>query len=211
MRNGILAVITLALCACAGKPSVSEFQCKAGDWESIGYRDGAAGVKSTRILEHQEACGQFGIIPHREMYLAGWRNGLEEYCTAENGFNLGERGGRHTGVCQGELQHPFLLAYEDGRQLYTARSEVNRLARQLATYETRLGQIKEEMVSVSTAQLNPELTPEERLHLIADLDALMEERSDIKAAIPALEQELAASEMALDNLSRDLQSVSYHR
>jgi len=209
MERGFLIVLTVGLCACAGKPTVSEFQCKAGDWETIGYRDGAAGIKSTQLLAHQEACGEFGIIPHRGSYLAGWNSGLKDYCTAENGFNLGQRGAGYNGVCPENLKEPFATAYEDGRQLYQARSEVNRLTRQLGSYENRLLQIKQEIVSVSTAQLEPDLTTEERLHLLADLDSLVEERSEIKAAIPVVEQDLQFAEQSLDRISQDLAGVTY--
>lgn len=209
MRIGLLLLLVAGLCACAGKPTVSEFQCRAGDWETIGYRDGSAGMRSTQLLAHQEACGEFGIIPQRESYLAGWNSGLYEYCSAENGFNLGQRGSRHNSVCQGDLLEPFSTAYADGRQLYLARSEVNRLQKQLHSYENRLLQIKQDIISVTTAQLEPTLTAEERLHLLADLDSLAEERGDIKAAIPLVEQDLIAAQQALEMLNRDLASVTY--
>ena len=209
MRRVLLIIGALVLGACASKPSVSEFQCKAGDWESIGYRDGAAGVRNTRILTHQEACGEFGIIPDKQGYMAGWNAGVSEYCTASNGFNHGERGRGLSSVCQGELRTSYAAAYDDGRALYLARSEVNRIRNQLIRYDNRLVQIKQEMIDVTAAQLDPTLLPEERVHLLADLNALSDEKADIHAAIPLLEQDLAASEYELDRISQELANMDY--
>lgn len=199
----------LILAACASKPSVSEFQCKAGDWASIGYRDGSSGIRSTQILTHQEACGEFGIVPDKTAYLSGWDAGVREFCTSERGFSLGERGARLNSVCQGDLKDSFATAYEAGRELYLARREVNRLRNQLNRYDNRLVQIKQEMIDVTAAQLDPTLLPEERVHLLADLNALSDEKAEIRAAIPVLEQDLEDSEFELEQVSQELAAVGY--
>lgn len=194
MYKGIVIVAVLLLSGCAGKPTVSENQCRAGDWQTIGYRDGANGVASTRILSHQEACGGFGIFPDRDGYLAGWDEGVASYCTADSGFQLGLRGGSLNSVCSAELREPFATAYADGRQLYSAQREVNRLANLLSNHENRLGQIKQEIVGATTAQLTPDLTVEERLRLLAKLDSLADERATIRAELPGIERALVQAE-----------------
>lgn len=209
MRRVLLVVGALTLAACASKPSVSEFQCKAGDWESIGYRDGISGIESTQILTHQEACGEFGIVPDRNRYLAGWESGVREYCTFDNGFNLGERGGRKNSLCKGELQEPFATGFEDGRKLYLARREVDRITNQLRSHDSRLVEIKHELVDVTTAQLDPTLLPEERIQLLARMDTLNDERVEIRSAIPQLEQDLIASEAELERVNQELSRVDY--
>ena len=194
MYKGIVVVAVLLLSGCAAKPTVSENQCRAGDWQTIGYRDGSNGIASTRLLSHQEACGAFGIVPERNGYLAGWEEGVAAYCTADSGFQLGLRGGALNKVCSAELREPFASAYADGRQLHSARREVNRLANLLSNHEHRLGQIKQEIVGVTTAQLTPALTIEERLRLLAKLESLTEERANIKAELPNVERALVQAE-----------------
>ena len=202
MKRWSLAIVALGLSACAAQPTVSENQCRAGDWQTIGYRDGAAGMANTVLLAHQEACGEFGIVPLKSEYLAGWRAGLEGYCTADNGFHLGQRGGALNTVCSAELREPFASAHADGRLLYNARREVRTLSQLLVDNEQRLQQIKQEMVGATTAQLVPDLTAEERLRLLAKLEALTEERAFIKAEIPALERDLVQAEDRLARLDR---------
>lgn len=211
MRKILLVIGILALSGCASNHSVSEFQCKAGDWESIGYRDGISGVSSTRILAHQEACGEFGIVPSRNSYMAGWQSGVREYCTADNGFNRGERGMQTNSICKGELREPFASAFENGRRLYLARLEVNRITKQLHNFDHRLEQIKHELVDLTAAQLNPKLLPEERIHMLAEMDSLRNESADIKAAIPQLEDDLYVSETELERINQELSRLSSGR
>jgi len=202
ITTGLAALLMTS--ACASKPSVSENQCRAGDWESIGFRDGASGLASTRILAHQEACGAFTIVPDRVAYLDGWQHGLENYCTADNGFLLGQGGRALNTVCADELREPFASAYFDGREIFKARREVNRLASLLAAHESRLVQIKEEMVGATTAQLVPDLTAQERLGLLAKLEALAEERAGLKGQLPEIEYGLVQAESRLAELDHSL-------
>lgn len=190
------------LVGCAAKPTVSEFQCLAGDWQTIGYRDGAAGLPNTRLLSHQEACGPHGVIPNRDVYLLGWNSGLATYCTPENGFRLGSSGKREHGLCDAEFGDAFSLAYADGRQLYAARAAVAQARQALHHAENRLTQVKQEIIDVTTAQLQPDLTTVERVDLVADLNRLIDERVELKAAIPELASALQLRQRELDDLQQ---------
>jgi hypothetical protein len=205
MKSYLILFVALIVTGCASKATVSENQCRAGDWQTIGYRDGASGVTNTRLLSHQDACGAFGIVPDRDSYLAGWQAGLESYCTADSGFNLGLRGASLNSACRNELREPFASAHADGRSLYVARRDVRRLSQQLASMEQRLGQIKQEMVGATTAQLTPNLSVEERLSLLAKLESLADERGNIKSRLPEVERSLAQAE---DQLARVDQSLA---
>ena len=210
--SSLLSVLALssvvALTGCASKPSVSEFQCKAGDWQSVGFRDGSSGRSSARILQHQEACGEYEIVPDRTSYLAGWREGLDQYCTAQNGFDVGRRGGRTNGVCSANDYMDFVAAYSDGRDLYDASRAVRSLENQLVAAERRLEDIKHEIVGVTTAQLEPGLSAEERLKLVVVLESLIEERGEVKDSIPVIETELARSRDNYDRLNSQLTVAS---
>ena len=185
------------LTGCAAKPTVSEYQCRAGDWQTIGFKDGASGLQSTRLLHHQEACGAYSIVPERQDYLAGWREGLGTYCTADNGFYMGQQGHRLNSVCRAEHREPYASAYADGRRLFTARRGLQQAVQALANAEQRLEQIKQEFIGATTAQLMPDLTVEERVHLLAKVESLTEERAALKGDLPRLEQAVYDAESQL--------------
>ena len=84
------------LASCA---SLSEDSCRIGDWSAIGYRDGANGQLISYINEHREACAEYGVTPDVEVWARARLDGLQEYCTAENAYDIGRRGRDFSPVC----------------------------------------------------------------------------------------------------------------
>ena len=123
----ILLTSAVILSGCGGGATVSENQCIASDWQTLGYRDGVNGIRSSQLLKHQDACVEHGIIPDRAGYMAGWETGVREYCQPNNAFEIGELGGGHANVCPNEMQTVFTTAYRQGRKLYLARVEISNL------------------------------------------------------------------------------------
>jgi hypothetical protein len=197
------------LSGCGGGATVSESQCIASDWQTLGYRDGVNGVRSSQLLAHQDACVKHGIIPDRVGYMTGWNDGVREYCQPNNAFEIGERGAGHNNVCPLGMQAPFTTAYRQGRKLYLAWIEVSNLEKSINQKERRLQQIKADLVSSATEQLNPLLTTAERIELGAYTHRLYEERHRLKMELPALSSELAAKQTELDVLRHSLVSFVY--
>ncbi len=202
MRIFVIASFILMLAACATKPTVSEHQCRAGDWYTVGYHDGSRGLERSQLLRHQEACGQHGIYLEREEYMAGWDDGLSQFCTMNNAFSLGRRGGKNRGLCSVE----FNAAFEEGRRLYRANQKVLQLEKELASTQQRIADIRQELVGASTAQLTPDLTTKERVGLLAKVERLYQERSQLRAELPAMKAELADRRRYLDTLTQSLAS-----
>jgi hypothetical protein len=198
----IFSLLSLALAGCAGKPSMSEHQCAVGDWQTVGYRDGVNGRRSTALLTHQDACMEHGVAPSRASYMLGWEEGAREYCQPNNGYHIGERGWSHNNICPQDLQAGFLTAYQEGQRLYQARVAVSNLEWEIDQKTSRLASIKSEIISAGAAQLNSELSVEERVQLGARVQRLLDEQAQLKQEIPALEAELAIKSRELDKLSR---------
>lgn len=202
-----ISMLLLASLACAKNATVSESQCAAGDWQTIGYRDGAIGYRSTRLLAHQDACVQHGVVPNRDDYLVGWQQGIQEFCDPNNAFLVGTSGQRHNNVCPADQRDDFLSAYREGRTLYLARAEVSNLERQIREKRLRLQNVKEEIVSAATAQLNPLLTPAARIELLAKVERLNGEKNRLTAQIPQLEDELARKADELEELNQSMAAL----
>ena len=203
MRSLIfLLLIGLTLAGCAGRPSMSENQCAVGDWQTVGYRDGVNGKRSTALLTHQDACMEHGIAPDRASYMLGWEEGARDYCQPNNGFYIGERGWSHNNICPQELRAGFLTAYQDGQRLYNARLAVSNLEWEIDQKTGRLEVIKSEIISAGAAQLNAELSIEERVELGARVQRLLDEQARLKQELPDLEAELAIKTRELDALNR---------
>lgn len=210
MRVFLLLILSLAvLSGCGSRATVSESQCVAGDWQTLGYRDGVNGYRSSQLLNHQDACVKHGAIPDREGYLVGWDQGVREYCEANNGFAVGERGQTYNNVCPDTLRADFLHAYQQGRQLYRVRMEVRRVENLLVQHSNRLEQVKSEIVASAAAQMSGTLTPAERLELLAQTQRLNDERVAIEVEIPELEYELSVKSRELDALNQSLATATF--
>jgi hypothetical protein len=210
MRIHLLIIAALlALAGCGGGATISQNQCIASDWQTLGYRDGINGVNSSQLLAHQDACVQHGIIPDREGYMLGWREGIREYCQPYNAFTVGERGVRYDNICPNDMQADFIAAYKDGRALYKARAEVNRLQNLIARNESRREHIKAELLTTAAEQLNPMMTTQERVALLARMQRLNEEQRRIRRDLPHQRYELQLKTTELESLNRLLASATY--
>jgi len=214
MREKLLKLVPavavlLTVAGCSGNPSVTESQCIAGDWQTVGYRDGVNGLRSTQLLQHQDACVQHDVMPDRNTYMVGWKQGVSEYCKPHNAFATGERGQRYYNVCPAAMDHDFQVAYQNGRELYLARAAVANLERKIVERENRLEVVKAEIVSSAASQLDPTLTTTQRIELIAYTKRLTDEKSRIQAEIPELEDALADRAQHLDALTQTVASVAY--
>lgn len=99
MRYVLLFAALALLSACA---TLSEDQCRAGNWYDIGVRDGANGRSPDFIFEHAEACNEFGIAPKAAPWREGRKEGLKQYCTTRNAYRIGQRGQHLNAVCRGD-------------------------------------------------------------------------------------------------------------
>lgn len=202
----VLASVVL-LGGCASRPSVSQNQCAAGDWETIGYRDGVQGLRSSRLLDHQDACVEHGITPSRGQYMVGWEAGIREYCEPSNGYYVGERGWSHNNVCPADMRGAFLVAYQEGRALHRARSDVANLERQIDQKIARQSALKSEIISATAAQLDGSLTTADRVELATRVQQLYEEQQRLGQEIPDLEAELLDKRRELDRLTASTASA----
>lgn len=87
LKLGLLAVLFVV----AGCASLSEEDCKQGNWKEIGQKDGSRGYSKDRFSSHGKACEKYGIRPNKSEWTTGYNAGVKVYCS-EEGKNLGEKG-----------------------------------------------------------------------------------------------------------------------
>ena len=204
MKNLFVSVALTGVLMLSGCATLSESQCIANDWQTVGYRDGLGGTQSSQLLKHQNACVKHGIVPDRKAYLAGWEEGVEQYCQPNNGFSAGERGVRYAKFCPIHLKDAFYVAYKEGQQLYLARSEISTLQRSISQKEYRLKQIKAQIVDAEVHLVDGATTAIERRHLLEETKLLSQEQGKLETEIQALKVEVAVKAERLENLRQVL-------
>jgi len=138
MRKLAIAAAIAATALVAGScATLNEDQCLAGDWNGIGYQDGANGYLPDRFGDHVKACAKYSVTPDQSLYLAGRTRGLPVYCTLERGFHVGRQGQTYAGVCPAPLERPFLSGYADGQIVWDAQQRLTRALSELADADRR--------------------------------------------------------------------------
>jgi Protein of unknown function (DUF2799) len=198
-RLALTACIVAAMAALAGCSSMSERECLATDWRTVGYEDGVNGYAGDRIARYRKSCSEHGVTPDLAEYQTGREQGLREFCKPVNGFRVGARGGGYSGVCPVELDESFVDAYQSGRQLYALRSRVDSAQGDIYSMRAELDQIDRDLVSIAAQILDPTVTNEHRAQLLVDSKHMAERKGEIKARIPQLESELIAYQRELDD------------
>jgi hypothetical protein len=179
-------LLVVGLSGCAG---MSEQECMATDWRSVGFEDGTAGRSEASIGNYRQACGQHGVAPNLEQYRLGHSEGVESYCRPARGFEVGARGQRYQGVCPAQYEPEFLAAYSDGRHLYVLETSVRTIDNQIAARHRRLEVIKRDITSAAAAIIADGTAAERRAELLLETAALAEESNDIEDELESLELE----------------------
>ncbi len=119
----IFSLITLLLLtSCA---SMDREKCQAANWEAYGQSD--ASIHHTNNYNHYtEVCSEFGVTPSREQYAAGFKKGLEELCTFQNGYLIGNDGEKLPKICPKETQEKFVQGYIEGQRNHDYKKQMEK-------------------------------------------------------------------------------------
>jgi hypothetical protein len=118
----------LAALAASGCASMSEQDCRAGDWDAIGRADGARGALGNEVERHQKACARHEVAVNADAWRAGYARGLEAFCTPKGGYLAGRDGQRYHDVCFGlDGEDAFRAAYGEGQRVHKLLGEIREL------------------------------------------------------------------------------------
>jgi hypothetical protein len=202
----LCALVALALSGCAG---MGKQECRALDWRTVGYEDGAAGRGIETLTGRRQACARHGVSPDLDAYRAGRDDGLVEFCQAANGFRVGARGREYGAACPDHLAPAFNDAYQAGRGLWRLETRLNEAVRGIASRRNQVEEIDRALVSTSVITLAEAKTPEERAQALLDTRALAERRGRLYAEIDALERAIPAYEADLADYRAQLVFYAY--
>ena len=191
----------LILCGCAG---ISEEQCMAMDWRTLGFEDGANGRPVQSIANYRQACGEYGVTADLDAYRNGHDDGVEVYCRATRGFEEGRRGTRYQGVCPAGTEAEFLNAYNAGIRLYELESRLAQIERSIASGLAEQERIKRRLTAIGVAMISDETSAEQRLAMVAESAELGKRHGALTTEIDLLEQDRVVSALELRDYEDEL-------
>lgn len=162
MRGRVAGVVIFML-SLAGCATLSEEECLAGDWVSIGAADGAAGRMETVLSEHAKACGEVGVAPDEAAWRRGYEDGLIRYCTPQNAYEQGRMGQSLRPVCPSGNAAALQEANWTGRRYYDIGQDIADVERQLSDIRVAMAGLAADapnraILSADYSRLSLELT-----------------------------------------------------
>lgn len=185
-----------------GCATLNKDECQLADWRLIGYQDGAAGKSATVVGEYREDCAKHAVVPDLDEYSVGRAEGLREYCRAENGFRLGNAGRGLAAVCPSALAGDFREAYNAGRKLYLARSEVNQTHSRINSHKQTLSSLEQTRAEKLAALVGDGLKSDQRVMILYELNELQDDMHSVEDELVELEFDLEKQQARLERLDR---------
>lgn len=150
--NTLTRLLILLPALLSGCALVSEEECQAGLWYERGLQDGARGRGQSLVYEIAQKCQEYGARVDTEAWLRGHEEGVEQFCTPENGYYQGRRGNSYEGVCTGPTADLFMTEYQRGLADYQVEVQYRRLAQRHDYVERELFAVNAALASAEDEQ-----------------------------------------------------------
>ncbi len=152
MKKLVVILVALALVGIfSGCASMSKNQCLQADWYEIGNRDGSLGKPRTLFPSHYDTCLEYGVHADRQAYYRGRAEGLQSYCTYDNGLAQSRQGKTYRQVCSPELEPDFLAGFEKGKRIHVYQSKIAVLENQLKSVERQIKSKEKKLYDKNTS------------------------------------------------------------
>lgn len=131
------SIVLLSSCA-----TLTKEECMVGNWQTIGYNDGVAGYYSDRLASHTKACAKASVAPDYQAWERGRQQGLKQYCTVSNAYNIGKRGRTLNSVCPAAMANTLQKVNQQGKEYYTLSSKLEDDRRLLEKYQSEYSKLR---------------------------------------------------------------------
>lgn len=136
----VILAASMMLYGCA---TLSKQECITGNWEAIGFSDGAAGYSAERLHSHNKACAKAGVSPDYRAWERGRQAGLKQYCTIDNAYQMGKRGYVLNAVCPTDITAGLQRINADGRAYHEAQNQLQQIRDQLELHQQQYRKLRD--------------------------------------------------------------------
>ena len=195
-RFGLFVLLSsLLLTACATPVPIA---C-VGDPETLGYHDGTLG---------QRVCADAARGIADVAYQSGWTEGIQRFCTEEQGYQQGCLGAPVSNVCPDTLAASYLDGYQSGYTVYLTQLEVDALERSIETKSGELERIWSQLDAVASDLEQTDIDAPSHVLWTEHSHALMARQTKLNAEIDELESEIAARKAQMTQMRHAI-AISY--
>ncbi len=108
-----IALLSITISACNTTPDlISNDDCINNNWVDTGYNTAISGKSVRHFNSYIEQCGEKLADNAKATYIEGFKKGIQEYCTYENGYEVGSKSKLNSNTCPYELRTEFNKGYK---------------------------------------------------------------------------------------------------
>lgn len=161
------------LTACSHTKEQSQV-CQELDWYEIGRQDGTKGLNLAESKKVHTFCEGSDQSLAEALYYNGYDAGAAQYCTAENGYELGRTGQKMNAICPPMIKSEFEKSYAQGARYANLTKENLEIERKLKTIEVTLQNQTLEAARLELLKNEKITLAEKKKALESELQALRE-------------------------------------
>jgi len=146
----ILSLVSLVACS-----TFSKKECLNMNWAQQGHQTAMNGeTEGMGQTFYQKTCTQeWGVPVNETAFSAGYKDGIEQFCTPENAMDFAMRGGTYRKICPKAQEEKFLPQFKTGQLVYLSNrvqeleSQVSSLKSELVWRDSRISDLESRLSS----------------------------------------------------------------
>ena len=151
----ILLFSLVSLVACS---TFSKKECLNMNWGQKGHQTAMNGETEQmgQTFYQKECTKEWGVPVNVTAFSAGYKDGIDLFCTPENAMDFAMRGGTYRQNCPKAQEEKFLPEFKTGQLVYLSNrvqeleSQVNSLRSELAWRDSRISDLESRLSSAQS-------------------------------------------------------------
>lgn len=140
----LLSLCALVLSLFSACSHLTAEECRRADWFQRGRLDAISGEDDDNLQSYQQACAKSGGV-NLARFEAGRAEGLEKFCTEEQGYRYGLQGDIYQGFCPPEARASFTRGQQAGQREYLRRQKEKELEEREVALKRKERRLLEEL------------------------------------------------------------------
>ena len=145
LKISLFSFVVLLQVGCASSSSsntsITKTNCGSMDWFEYGRRDGSKGAPKEQIDSYRKLCGNEFDSSSETLYVNGRNSGLVEYCSPQNGFEIGRMGAAYLYVCPSLMEPAFINEMRRGQRIRDGHEKARATAGEKGTEKARANNV----------------------------------------------------------------------
>lgn len=170
--------------------AIGKLACAGADWYSAGLQDGQSGRGGSTYRQHVNLCEAYHPAVDQASYIQGQSDGLQQYCSYDNGFTLGEQGRTLSSLCRGRSAENLKAGHAKGMEIYNQEITLTGLKIRKANQQLELDSLARQILEKAKEVGGSFPSNEESQRLARELSELEYEHAKLETSLAETTSEI---------------------